>query len=391
MIERVVAAKKILLIITIFVLPLTSCKGVDFDVTLQPELGNEQIVETPTLTEGYGTIKETIIIPTVVFIPQVNDLVEEEQIPPTAAPDPFRFEFPEAKPEPVSVWRPPLYPVPWALTPNDHFYFSRPIAADEVNWPLANYRYGGVFFENVVHTGVDYPASKGTPVIAAGDGKVIWADWGLYSGIPGDENDPYGQAVVLRHDFGFQGHRLFTVYGHLSQVDATVGQHVELGDRIGLVGDTGHVTGPHLHFEVRVGDSDFFKTLNPELWVVPPRGWGVAVARIMDTVGQLYSDESLRIESRDSGRVWKGIPYAEGAVNSDPYYQENLVIGDLPAGIYDLTISYAGRFYTISIEIFPGRVTYFSFRGRHGFSLDLPAGYLDGSTFPGFETIPLDN
>ena len=48
-----------------------------------------------------------------------------------------------------------------------------------------------------------------------------------------------------------------------------------------------------------------------------------------------------------------------GAVNSDPYYQENMVISDLPAGLYDVTISYAAVYYYLTFEIYPGRVTYF--------------------------------
>ena len=356
----------------IVLLSLASCIGVDIDVTLPSELGGEISTKVPSQTVQVERIEVVSSTPTVVFVPQVEETSNEGQKPPTPAPDPLRFVFPDSKPDPVSAWRPPLYPVPWAPTPNDHFYFSRPIAADEVNWPLANYRYGGVFFENVVHTGVDFPASKGTPVIAAGDGKVVWADWGLYSGVPGDTSDPYGKAVVIRHDFGYQGHRLYTVYGHLDRIDISSSQHVDIGDQLGLVGDTGLVTGPHLHFEVRVGESDFFKTLNPELWLVPPQGWGIVAARIMDTVGQLYSGESLRIQSQDSGRVWKAIPYARGAVNSDPYYQENMVISDLPAGLYDVRISYAGVFYYLTIEIYPGRVTYFTFRGREGFNLELP-------------------
>jgi len=265
-----------------------------------------------------------------------------------------------------------LYPIPWAPTPYDHFYLGRPIAADEVNWPLANYRYGGVFFEGVVHTGVDIPASKGTPVLAAGEGKVIWAGFGLYRGVYDDPTDPYGNAVVIRHDFGYQGLQLYTVYGHMDRVDIRRGQHVTLGEQIGLVGETGFVTGPHLHFEVRVGESDFFTTLNPELWLVPPQGWGVAAARIMDTSGQPYNQEILWIQSRATGQFWKAIPYAEGAVNSDPYYQENLVISDLPAGLYDVNISYAARFHYLTFEIFPGRVTYFTFQGRDGFGLGPP-------------------
>jgi murein DD-endopeptidase MepM/ murein hydrolase activator NlpD len=320
-------------------------------------------------------------IPTQVFVTEGIATTPVRESQPTAAPDPLRFAFPESQPEPVSAWRPPLYSIPWAPSPYDHFYFGRPIAADEVNWPLANYRYGGVFFEGVVHTGVDIPASKGTPVLAAGDGKVIWAGWGLYRGVYDDRSDPYGQAIVIRHDFGYQGLRLYTVYGHLDRVDVPRGQHVKMGEPLGLVGETGFVTGPHLHFEVRVGESDFFRTLNPELWLVPPRGWGIVVARIMDTSGQIYRDEVIYIKSRDTGQVWKAIPYAEGAVNSDPYYQENLAISDLPAGLYDVTISYSAKFYYLTIEINPGRVTYFSFRGRDGFNLESP-------TEPGIDFIP---
>jgi murein DD-endopeptidase MepM/ murein hydrolase activator NlpD len=346
--------------------------------------GVQESLETTTIATATESPEDAIAeTPTAVFIPQENPTASQSQLRPTAAPDPLRFNFPDTPPDPVSAWRPPLYPVPWAPTPYDHFYFARPIAADEVNWPLANYRYGGVFFEDVVHTGVDIPASKGTPVIAAGDGKVVWAGWGLYRGIYDDRSDPYGQAVVIRHDFGYRGHRLYTVYGHLDRVDVTRGQHVDLGDQLGLVGETGFVTGPHLHFEVRVGESDFFTTLNPELWLVPPQGWGVVAARIMDTSGQPYIDEILSIKSRKTGQVWKAIPYAGGAANSDPYYQENMVISDLPAGLYDVTISYAARFHYLTFEIFPGRVTYFTFKGREGFSLGLPPA-------PGEDFIPFD-
>ena len=72
----------------------------------------------------------------------------------------FRFPFeplgatpavhiPNAWPQPEKPLAPPLYDVPWALGPFDHFYFARPIAADEVNWPLADYRYGGIFFSSI--------------------------------------------------------------------------------------------------------------------------------------------------------------------------------------------------------------------------------------------------
>jgi murein DD-endopeptidase MepM/ murein hydrolase activator NlpD len=292
---------------------------------------------------------------------------------PTAVPDPLRIVFPDAEPVPISAWRPPLYAVPWAPTPYDHFYFSRPIAADEVNWPLANYRYGGVFFEDVVHTGVDIPAPMGTPVLAAGDGKVIWTGYGLYRGIIGDLSDPYGQAVVIQHDFGFQGQRLFTVYGHLQQIDVPRGQHLSAGDVIGMVGETGKVTGPHLHFEVRLGAFDFFSSLNPELWLVPPQGWGILVGRMMNTSGQLLPEKILYIMNIESGQTWMARTYGLGPVKSDIYYQENMVVSDLPAGRYELKVSYAGVWHTLELDLFPGRVTYFNFKGYDSFDILPPA------------------
>jgi murein DD-endopeptidase MepM/ murein hydrolase activator NlpD len=87
------------------------------------------------------------------------------------------------------------------------------------------------------HTGVDIPADEGTPVGAAGRGDVVFAGW---------NDGGYGNLVVVRHRLGFE-----SWYAHLSQIAVSEGEAVAGGSRIGDVGATGHVTGPHLHFEVR--------------------------------------------------------------------------------------------------------------------------------------------
>ena len=339
-------------------------------ITAEPQItatSVEAVVDTPTA---------------IAEVPISTESATDKEIPPTAAPDPLRFVFPESGPPPVSSWRPPLYEVPWAPTPYDHFYFYRPIAADDINWPDPDYRYGGVFFEDVVHTGVDIPAEPGTPVLATADGKVEWAGYGLYRGVQGDLSDPYGLAVLIRHDFSFDGEQLFTVYGHLQEMHVRQGQQVTMGEQLGLVGQTGKVTGPHLHFEVRVGNSDYFSTLNPELWLVPPQGWGVAAARIMDTVGALYADQRLRFISMETGQVWRVRPYAGREAKSDPYYRENMVISDLPAGMYEVRIDYGTETFNFFIQIDPGRVTYFTFQGMNGFNLELPPSPGDDFTLP---------
>lgn len=88
------------------------------------------------------------------------------------------------------------------------------------------------------HLGVDYGAPTGTPVRAVGDGVVEFA---------GRQNG-YGNVVEVRH-----GGDRSTLYAHLSRIDVRKGQRVEQGQRMGAVGATGWATGPHLHFEFRVG------------------------------------------------------------------------------------------------------------------------------------------
>jgi murein DD-endopeptidase MepM/ murein hydrolase activator NlpD len=88
------------------------------------------------------------------------------------------------------------------------------------------------------HNGVDYGAPTGTAVRSVGDGTVEMAGW----------QNGFGNVVQVRH----AGDRS-TVYAHLSKIDVKKGQRIEQGQRVGAVGSTGWATGPHLHFEFRVG------------------------------------------------------------------------------------------------------------------------------------------
>ncbi len=296
---------------------------------------------------------------------------------PTLAPNihneaPAHFAFPTPGPVPSSGWRPPLYPAPWALSPFDHYYFVRPIAADEVNWPEPDYRYGGTFGEgNTVHSGVDIDAPRGTPILAAGAGRVIWAGYGLLHNDK-DINDPYGIAVAILHDFGYNGIRLSTVYGHMDRVDVKVGQHVEAGDQLGIVGLTGNTTGPHVHFEVRFQHGDYFTSRNPELWLVPPQGWGVLIGRLLrDDNTPLYS-MMVYVRNKLTDQVWQVKTYGPKNVRSDDYYHENLVLSDLPAGDYEVTWKYDDEDYAADVTIHPGASTYFFFKQGQPVSTEMP-------------------
>jgi murein DD-endopeptidase MepM/ murein hydrolase activator NlpD len=91
-----------------------------------------------------------------------------------------------------------------------------------------------------LHAGVDLAAPHGTPIYAAASGTVIMARW--YGG--------YGNCVIVQHPDG-----VVSLYGHQSKIIATEGQHVDAGQLLGLVGDTGHSFGDHLHFEIRINDN----------------------------------------------------------------------------------------------------------------------------------------
>ena len=88
-----------------------------------------------------------------------------------------------------------------------------------------------------MHEGIDIAASSGTPIRAAASGTVIHAGW-----LGG-----YGNLVVIDH-----GNGLATAYAHASSILVGVGQQVAQGETVSLVGSTGHSSGPHLHFEVRI-------------------------------------------------------------------------------------------------------------------------------------------
>jgi murein DD-endopeptidase MepM/ murein hydrolase activator NlpD len=323
---------------------------------------------TPT-SRAAATGTPTMIIPG--ETPE-SSASESEVLPEQTGIPALDFVFPTPGQPPLSAWRPPLYAVPWAAAPFDHFYFIRPIGADEVNWPTPNYRYGGVFFTGITHSGVDIVADAETPVLAAAAGKIAWAGYGLNTG-PEGENDPYGISVVIRHEFGFQGQILYTLYAHLSAADVVKGQLVEAGDYIGRVGETGFATGPHLHFEVRLRENFLHTTLNPELWIAPPQGWGVLAGRVTDASFIPLLSQDVWVISQDTGKSWLLQTYGSRTdVNGDPYYNENIVMGDLPAGWYTVQIPYQGANWDWDVEILPGRITYFNFRGRNGFFDRLP-------------------
>lgn len=102
-------------------------------------------------------------------------------------------------------------------------------------------------FTNTVdfHAGIDLAAREGTPVLAPGDARVVFA--GRFPLRRNVRWWRYGDVVVLRHGDGY-----LTIFAHLKDIDVSRGERVERGEKIGTVGNSGWSTSPHLHYEVRV-------------------------------------------------------------------------------------------------------------------------------------------
>lgn len=105
-----------------------------------------------------------------------------------------------------------------------------------------------IFGTTRMHSGVDMGAPMGQPIWAAKEGEVIFAGW----------RGGYGNTVIVQHEGN-----VATLYAHMSETSASVGDPVDAGDVIGLIGSTGWSTGPHLHFETRVNG----EPRDPELFL----------------------------------------------------------------------------------------------------------------------------
>jgi murein DD-endopeptidase MepM/ murein hydrolase activator NlpD len=144
----------------------------------------------------------------------------------------------QAAPPSGGVARPPKHappPPPLSTVPEQY--------SGAMRWPLDAYIVSSEYGERwgKVHKGMDMAAHVGEPVYAIADGEVIYAGDGLRG---------YGNVVILRHD-----RKTSSLYAHNSELKVKQGDQVTKGTLVALLGNTGHSTGPHVHFEIRDGDT----------------------------------------------------------------------------------------------------------------------------------------
>lgn len=293
---------------------------------------------------------------------QIDPITLDVTRPPTLRPE-------VTPPTPAIEWRPPPLAVPVSIHPQDHYWLARPIPSGSRNYDLEYYPFGtDVLIPEIppfrIHHGVDFPNDEGTPVLAAGDGTVIWS-----GPRPSPRNgiDYYGNTVIIEHDWRWQDQPVYTLYAHTRELFVRLGDRVETGQRLGVVGGSGVVTGPHLHFEVRVGEDHYFAVRNPALWLAPYEGWGTLAGRFVDQRGEPISGATVRITPVDveedvGARITQ--TYADRRLQPDDIWRENFAAADLPAGTYRVEIEAVTaadgliRRYSDKIRVLPGRTNF---------------------------------
>lgn len=265
-----------------------------------------------------------------------------------------------APPVPVQLIR------PVAAEAARHTWFGRPIAANANPYIDATYRYGstmaGSFQE---HMGVRFNNPEGTPVLAIGEGTVVFA------GQAGGGSN----TIAILHDRRWEDRFVFSTYYHASALEVSVGQRVRAGDTIARVGHTGRATSNHLTLEVHIAPTEDVAaivnaeerfppfTVNPELWVEPVPGTGIVAGRVVDASGnpvrgariyglvQAYPEETPFSYAETYGD--RGHP--------DPAYGEHFAVGGVAPGDYLIGVDIGERRVWRRARVEAGRVTFVEF------------------------------
>ena len=235
-----------------------------------------------------------------------------------------------------------------------HFILQRPIRPAANALVDSTYPYGSTAKETRdPHHGVEFQSPFGTPIYAAGTGVVLFAGpdaKAVYS----PWNNFYGNVIVIKHDGD-----LFTLYAHLSKIEVETGKNIQVGDKIGEVGQSGVATGSHLHFEVRRGDvENYFSTVNPELWLIPNKHENGAMAiSVVDQNDQFRFAEMTVNYYLDRSQPPVKSYFLTTYSRDLSIGEENAAVGDLAPGIYRIAITMNGQVYERWVEVKSGRLT----------------------------------
>jgi murein DD-endopeptidase MepM/ murein hydrolase activator NlpD len=345
-------------------------------ITLVPTLPPTPTYSPPTVeaaVPGALVNPDQVVVAMPTIIPTRSGRPTLPPIGVTAVPSPTPLNVVARSNRPaLGQWSPPPEQVPMSRDLRDHFYFRRPVDSSANSSSLSYYPYGSGGPEGAwrVHHGLDMPNPDGQPVRAAGDGVVVWAAdhyrWSEDGYTDGAES--YGNVVIIEHTFGYNGQRLYTLYAHLSRIIVSLNDQVSVGEVVGLSGHSGQVTGPHVHFEVRLGQNFYWTTRNPLLWMAPLLDHGVVAGRVVGRDGQFV--DRVVITLLADGRQFdttmtytrpRRVPGRNHDVDPDDNWRENFVFGDIPAGKYEVSAVVNGVRVSKLVEVQAGTTSFVEF------------------------------
>jgi murein DD-endopeptidase MepM/ murein hydrolase activator NlpD len=250
-------------------------------------------------------------------------------------------------------------------------WFRRPIALTDNSFIDQTYRYGSTMGGNFQqHQGVEFNNPDGTPVLAIGSGKVVYAG-------PAEQG---ALTVTIRHDTTVLAHgkryRVYSSYYHNSALRAKLGQRVAKGAVIARVGNTGRATNDHLHLEISASPTDSIGaivdslqrfppyTSNPELWIEPLPNTGIVAGQVFDSAGAPVPQARVYgIIKRDPAET----PFSFAETYGDkahphPLYGEHFAVSDVPPGTYVVGTEIQGKkvFRTVTVEV--GKLSWVVFK-----------------------------
>lgn len=270
----------------------------------------------------------------------------------TATPDPSTLVD---TPTPQPTFTVPALPY---TDPSEHYWLRRPIPEGGVVWTDKVYPYGSTRGGALqTHHGVEFYVPSGTIVLSAASGTVRVA--GSDSTFAqGPETNFYGNVIVIELDAQLDGQPVYNLYGHLSEIYVNEGQHVDAQQTIALSGASGIAEGPHLHFEVRLGQNSYTTTRNPSLWLYPFPDQGTVAGLVRWPDGSLVREALVTLNRIDATSHYAGTTtYADDNVNADDGWGENFVIDDVEAGYYLLTVQ-ADKKYKAELWVYPFRTSF---------------------------------
>jgi len=253
-----------------------------------------------------------------------------------------------------------------------HLWFTRPFTDEFTTWGSWYYPYGtNNNGQYLWHRGSDIQNPELTPIVAVGDGTVVFADEDLNRMI-GPSTNFYGQAIIIQHSQSItfsvtpdETLPVFTLYGHIEKILVSESDKVQSGQPIALVGQRGVALGPHLHLEVRLGEKSYLDTQNADLWMRPDPGYGIIAGRVVDANGFYVPQQLMTLYRAETpGKFWRQTwTYPDHRYTPDPDLGETFTFADVWAGDYIVKTSFDGKNYSIPVTVQDGGISFVSING----------------------------